>query len=467
MEKKYKKLIKNTAIFTVGTLGSKVLSFMIVPLYTFVLTTAEYGKIDLFSTAISFMLPFTTLLMQEALIRFVPANEVDKAEAVSNSFVVVLYGTVLILLLTPLYIYGFRFGENTLIYVATLFLNTYTTIFLQYLRASGKTTSFAISGVLGTALLLGGNVFFLLVLKIGMRGYFYSMFISQLASAVYVTICGDLLRNFSISKINIKKLKEMLKYSIPLIPNNLMWWVMNAGDKYIINYYLGDSANGIYSIAMKIPTIINLVYNVFIQAWQISAIEENSQEGYCGFYKSVFSALTFVLGFLSAGIILLVYPVFSLVLNKSYLSSWSYVPCLCLATIVSCFATFGGTTYIVTKESSKAFWTTVVGAVLNLVANFLVIKPLGLYGVAISTLLGYLAVMVIRFRDMKKDMGIVLDLKRFSLLMIILCIESCCVISFSDFAKGGMVGAVALVLTIMLYRQEAKKVLRVLRRKRL
>lgn len=465
MEKKYKKLIKNTIIFSIGSLGSKVLSFLIVPLYTFVLTTAEYGKIDLFTTAISLMLPFTTLLMQEALIRFVPANEVDETEAVSNSFMVVLFGCFVILLCTPLYFYGFQFGQYTVLYILTLFLNTYTTIFGQYLRASGRNEAFAINGCITTVVLLGCNVLFLLVLKIGMVGYFYSLVLSQIASAVHATICGRLFQHFSLARVNKAKLKEMLRYSIPLIPNSLMWWIMNAGDKYIINYFLGDSANGIYSIAMKIPTIINLVYTIFMQAWQISAIEENNHEGYADFYDSVFSTLSALMGILSAGIIMLVHFVFSAVLNESYLSAWQYVPFLCIATVISCFATFAGTTYTVTKRSSKAFVTTVIGAVFNLAANFLLIGSMGLFGVALGTILGYLVVMLIRFHDMKRDMQIALDVRKFVVLLVFLCIESLCVIKFQGVGKLG-IGLAALVLISLLYHRELDKALHILVRKR-
>lgn len=464
MEKRYQKLIKNTAIFTVGSFGSRVLSFLIVPLYTFVLTTAEYGKIDLFSTAISLMLPFTTLLMQEALVRFVPANEVDKAEAVSNSFLVVLYGGALTVFCIPLYSYGFALGEYTLIYIVILFLNTYNTVFSQYLRASGKAAAFAVNGILGTAVLLGCNVVFLLGLRIGMVGYFYSMLISQFVCAVYITARGELFRHFSVTKVNIEKLKQMLRYSIPLIPNNLMWWIMNAGDKYVINYFLGDSANGIYSVAMKIPTIISLVYNIFMQAWQISAIEENNQEDVSGFYDSVFCALSAALGGLSAGIMLVVYPVFSLVLEESYLPAWRYVPLLCIAAIINCFATFAGTTYIITKKSSKAFSTTAVGAVVNLILNFLLISPMGLYGVALGTAGGYMVVMLMRVKDMKRDMQVTLSLQKFALLLVILCAESVCIIAISRWAIRCAVGAGALALVVLLYRRELQKMTRLFRR---
>lgn len=81
----------------------------------------------------------------------------------------------------------------------------------------------------------------------------------------HILVFSDFFKVVSFKCIDKKILKMILKYSIPLVPNSLMWWIMAAGDKYIINYFLGDSANGIYSLALKIPQIINMVYSLFIQ----------------------------------------------------------------------------------------------------------------------------------------------------------------------------------------------------------
>ena len=275
MHKKYKSLLKNTAIFTVGSFGSKVLSFLIIPLYTYVLTTSEYGQVDLFSTAISLMIPFSTLLIQEALIRYLSSGEIDSCTAVNNSMLVFIFGSVFTILMCPFYANGLQIKSYVYIYIVIMILNTYTGIFTQYLRADGKVVCFTISGLISTVVLLASNVIFLIILKLGIYGYFYSMLLAQVCVAIYITISGKIISQLNFKKVNMKILIRMLKYSIPLVPNSLMWWIMSAGDKYIINYYMGDSANGIFSIAMKLPMILSMLYNIFMQAWQLSAVEES------------------------------------------------------------------------------------------------------------------------------------------------------------------------------------------------
>lgn len=456
MNLKYEKLIKNTVIFTIGSFGTKILSFLIIPLYTFVLTVEEYGKIDLFVTSISLMIPFSTLMIQESLIRLIPTKEIDKKTAITNSLVIVIGGVLLNFFLIPFYKYGLNFGKYTFLFIIILSLNIYNVIFSQYLRAVEKNVGFIAFGFLNTLVMLVCNILFLVVFKFGMIGYYYSILISQLICAFYLSIYNDIFKNFNIRDIQFSKLIIMLKYSIPLIPNNLMWWIMGAGDKYILNYFLGDSANGIYSISMKIPTIISMVYNIFMQAWQFSAIEENNSKDSETFYQNVFSIISSIIILITGVINLIIYPIFLFFLNETYLSAYNYVPILCIATIFNCSSTFAGVTYIVMKNSSRAFVTTFLGVFINLTFNFIFIKYIGLYGVAIGTAIGYLSVMYIRFFDMKKIQNISLNLKKFNISILVLSIEAFFLINIKSNIKLVIIEIFVIIILFIIFFKEIK-----------
>lgn len=423
MNKRYTKLIKNTVVFTIGSFGSKMLTFLIVPLYTFVLTTAEYGRIDLFSTTISLMIPFTTLLVQESLVRFLPAKEINPIEAASNAFVAFVGGSILTIACYPLYIYIFNFKGYVWIYIMVLILNSYNAIYGQFLRANNQVIEFSVSGIITTVTLLLGNVYFLVFLKLGMMGYIYSIFLSQVVTAIYISIVGHTWKKIFISRINIVSLKKMLVYSIPLIPNNLMWWIMNAGDKYIINFYMGDGANGIYSLAMKIPTILSIMFTIFMQAWQLSAVEEKDSMDSSYFYDSVFKVISGILIVSTTFIILGSEFLFSKAVNSDYLMAWKYVPFLCIANLFNSFSTFAGMVYTINKKSIAAFYTTFIGAITNILFNVLLIQNYGLYGVAIGTIIGYLIVFVIRYIDAKRDLGMTFVMPKIIFSVIILIIQ--------------------------------------------
>ena len=463
MEKKYKKLVDNTIIFFIGTFGSKVLSFLIVPLYTYVLTPAEYGQIDLFTTAIRMMIPFTSVMFADAILRFVTSEEVDRKVVVSNGVVVFIYGTVLTVSCIPLYKAAFNLGSNLFLYVIALILNTYTSIFPHYLRAVGKNVSFAINGVVQTVVMLGLNVYFLLVCHLGIKGYLYSMVLSQLASAIFVTISGRILHEVSYRNVDFGTLKQMLVFCIPIIPNSLMWWLMSAGDKYVINFFMGDTANGLYSIALKVPTIISMLYSVFTQAWQLSAIEEMKSKDKTIFYNKIFDILSVFLCFSVSLIIPVIRPLFCSVLNEGYHSTWKYAPFLCVAAILDSFGSFASVTYSITKKTGKAVIATSIGIITNIVINLVLINKIGLYGVAIGTIIGNSVVMKMRLNDMCHDMGIFINTNKLNISVAILIVESVITIVVKD-ARWNVCLIIFAIIIACLYRSELMGAVSSLRR---
>lgn len=228
---------------------------------------------------------------------------------------------------------------------------------------------------------------------------------------------------------------------------------MSAGDKYIINYFLGDSANGLYSLALKIPTIITLFYSIFFQAWQMSAIEENNSESRKRFYENVFKLTNALLAGLIVCIIAGVKPLYVLVMSDRFSPAWIYVPVLCVSTAFNCQASFFGVVYTTSEKTSKAFITTALGAAMNLCFNFLLIRPLGLQGVAIGTCLGYVVVCLIRANDTKKEIHMDFDLVR-TVLMILVMIMQCVVTIIGGNVAIAIAGGVASIAIILLYRKE-------------
>lgn len=454
---KYTKLVKNTVLFAIGNFSTKILTFLIVPLYTYVLSTEEYGRIDLFTTTISFLVPIVTCQVQEAMIRYLLGKEIDEHTAVSNCWATYLCGSVISIALLPLYKLYFKTLFLALFFTVLLLCNSFNSIFTHYLRAVGKNIAYIIKGIVGTAVLLSCNVIFLVVLKLGMMGYLYSMLISQIVGVSYLLFIGQLWKKLNFKALEKDWLKKMLLFSIPLIPNSLMWWVMSAGDKYIINYFLGDSANGIYSLSLKIPTIITLFYSIFFQAWQMSAIEENNAEGRRQFYETVYKLTNALLAGMIACIIIGIKPLYILIMSERFAPAWIYVPILALATAFNCQSSFFGVVYTTSEKTRKAFITTALGAAMNVLFNFLFIRPLGLQGVAIGTCLGYVVVSLIRARDCQKEIHMGFDIVRTVIAIAILTAQAVVTILLGNI-EISVAGVVSICVIVLLYRVEVKEI---------
>lgn len=399
---KYKKLAKNSVIFLIGNFGSKVISFFIVPFYTYFLTTQEYGTADLITTTVNLLAPFAMMGMNEAVLRF-SASQEDRPELIaSNAMLVVIAGWIVCWALLPVFRTFSVIGDNVVLFLLLLCLTSFNSVFLQLLRGLGQSKAFAANGVVITFVTAVANVISLAVLHTGVEGYLASMIIAQLIGAVQIIVCSRLWNLLARDMLNKVALKKMLIYCIPLIPNSLMWWIMSASDRYVVLLFLGASANGIYNVAQKVPSIVNVVYGVFMQAWQVSAIEERNSESNASFQSTVFQYMFIMLAIVSSLIAASAYPVNTFLMSSAYEESWQPVAMLSLANFFSCVGAFFGVTYVVTKESKRAFITAAFGAVVNVVLTLCLVPAIGIMGAAIATAISYFAVAVIRGRDTRK-----------------------------------------------------------------
>lgn len=193
----------------------------------------------------------------------------------------------------------------------------------------------------------------------------------------------------------------MLIYSIPLIPNALMWWVMNASNRYFILFFVGASANGLFAVANKIPSFLSILNTIFFKAWQLSAIEEYGDESKAKFYSQTFYYFSVVM-FVGTSIILMILKyMMGILVSEEFFSSWQFIPFLLIGIVFSSFSAFLGTNYIAAKQTKGIFRTSLIGGTINIILNLIFIPLVGTNGAAISTMIsfwlyGYCALMTLR-----------------------------------------------------------------------
>lgn len=393
----YKNLANNSIAFAVANFGSKVISFVMVPFYTYVLSTEEYGTIDIMMTLNSLLLPVLFLSMSDAVLRYAMDKRFDKADVLSSAFQVYFVSALMLSAILPIVAKVKPEIKDYIILFGILFVcNGIMQILNQFLRASDHVKAFAINGVLYTLFFAGTNILFLVVFKLGINGYLLSTIVADAVCIIFAAIISKCWKFIHVFKSYKSTLKIMLSYSLPLIPNALMWWVMDASDKFVIVYYLGASANGIYAIAKKIPTLIDTFHGIFNQAWQISAIQENDAENVKSFTTKVYR-LYFVFIFIVVSCLMVAArPVVTFILSESYSSSWKYIPLLLISVAFSSISGFLSSKLIANERTKEIFKTTIVGAVLNIAFNFMLIPSMGINGAAFATMVSFGVVWLIR-----------------------------------------------------------------------
>ena len=447
---KYGKLLKNSVIFALANVGSYLISFLLVRFNTEFLTTDQYGIVDFFTVTASLVIPIFTLAVVEAVLRF-SIDHASQEEVFVNGIAISTTGSCAFCIVGSLLFSRTQYSQYFVYLLLLVFITSTNNICAQYARGSGRVTVFAFSGIVKSVALAGSNILFLLVLKWNIHGYLLSMIIAEFSSICYISASVRLWKCFR-ARINWKLIKEMVTYSLPLVPNSLSWWGMNASDKYVIFAVLGPSAAGIYAVSHKIPTLINLCNRIFFQAWQLSAVEESSSETKADFYTEVFNFLSLVLILAAAFLMLFLRPVMNLLTSDTFGDAWKYSPFLIIGLVFSAYAGFLGTNYVAMKKTKGAMKTTLFGVAVNMVLNLILVYPLGMTGTAIATMIGFLATWLYRAYDTREFVKIAYNIPAMVISFVMLILQASMLISESP--KSGVISLLTCLVIILLYRKE-------------
>lgn len=406
MEHRKKYLIKNTALFALGSLGTKLIAFFLVPMYTNVLTTAEYGVVDLVTTISNFLAPVMILNISEAIMRFALDNGADHDKILSTGVSIFLGGTVLGLLLIPL-ASGFptieEYGLYLYFYTITL---AGSQLFLYNLRGREKLLAYSIANIVHALSIAVFNIYFLLYAKRGIQGYFIAYILANTITMIYAFLAGKTWVHLKRFHLDITLSKEMVAYSVVLIPNSFMWWIINSSDRIMITAMIGAAANGVYAIAYKIPSLVQTITNIFNQAWSYSAIRENHSADRDAYSNRIFNGIVAISTMSGVGLLAIIKVFLRLYVEKSYYHAWKYTPFLMIGYVFLTLASFLATYYTVNKDSRGFLFSSICGAAVNLILNAILIPAIGVSGAALATCISYVAVYAYRIFDTRKYISI-------------------------------------------------------------
>ncbi len=393
----YRKLGKNMLSLTIGNFASKLLSFLFVPFYTAVLSTSEYGTADLVTTTVTLLFPFFSLIICESMLRFSLDKNENNEEVYRVGIIVWFCGLVLLILASPILLLVNTLKELWLLIVFYYVAYSLNQNIGYYTRGCENVFLYTVSGIVTTAATICLNLMFLLWMKMGLNGYLLASIIANLLSSLVMITWGGYYRfGLSIKNLDRSLVRRMLHYSLPMIPNSASWWVSNSSDKYIIILFSGVAVNGVYSVAYKIPTIITIVTSIFATAWRISAVEDFGSEKSKKFYSDVYSMYVTLTLTLASALMVVNKPLSSFLYQKDFYNAWQFVPILLIAAVVHAYCEFFGTLYTSAMKTKMLFYSTVIGAVTNIILNLLMIPSMAALGAAIATSVSYFVVWLIR-----------------------------------------------------------------------
>lgn len=401
---KYSRLGRNTALIFVGTAGSKLMSLLMLPFYTRWLTTADYGSTDLISTYASLMLGVVSFSIFDAIFIF-PKNqsEIIQKKYFSSGMFFLFIGLAITALLSCIWTWiaeginykGFITEYLWYIY-GILGISYIQTLCQQFLRAIDYMVVYSTTGIVTTICTFGFS--FLLIPHGGVKGYVMAIICANLISVIYSIVYGKLWRFIGVQYISKESLTEMLKYSIPLIPNSLMWFLINALNRPVIEDYCGLSSVGLFAVAGRFPTLLNTVYLLFQQAWLISVLEESSKPDYEEYYNRMLKIVVTVQIFFAAVLAFGGKWIIELFTTPDFYSAWKYISILVIGVLFMNIGTFVGSNFAVLKKSKYYFYSTVWGGIASIVLNFSLIPFWGLWGACMAIVGSQAVVMISRIK---------------------------------------------------------------------
>ena len=443
---KGKDLAKNTAIVSIGKICTQLITFLLLPVYTAVLSNEEYGVVDLLNTLTSLLLPIVTLQIEQGIFRYLIDCRENNEKQIKLITTIIRFMIIQSIACIVIFLCVSPFIHNEYKYflIANLLMGIFSSLLLQICRGLGDNATYAIGSFITGAFTVVLNVIFIVAFRWGAYGMLGATAISNFICAVYIFLKRKIYKYIKPKQFDKKILKVIIKYSVPLIPNMISWWIVSASDRTIISAVIGIAQNGIYSAANKFSGVFTTLYSVFNLTWTESASININSEDRDEFFSKILDFVIRFFGCLCLGTIAVMPFAFNILINEKFAEAYYQIPILILGSVFNILVSFVGSIYVAKKLTKEIAKTSVISAVINIFVNIVLIKSIGLYAASISTVIAYALMFIYRWIDVKKYVKFNVN----KILMFALTIMYGITI-FTYYLKNTMISVVVLVIVVV------------------
>ena len=439
-----KLLLKNTVIIAIGKLSTQIVSFLLLRLYTSKLTTAEYGTYDFLVTLSTFLLPIITMLMEESMFRFlIDAEDLkSKKRVITATIAYTTVGTIIFTLIAGI-VLGLMQYKYAIVFLLFIISNVLIGISNALARGTGKIKLYSLSNFILGASTIVLNIVFIVNFKLGVSGLLWSNTVANSITAIVVLMKLHLTQFISKKDLSKKTIRDMLRYSIPLVPNNLSWIIISLSDRLMLTWMTGADANGLYSIANKFPNIIYTFYGFFSTAWKESAARILKEDNKAQYYNSIYKDIKFFLKAIVLGLIAIMPFAFPLLVDPNYNEAYIYIPILVISIYYTNMSNFYGGIFTAYKNTKIMGSTTLLAAIMNVTLNLLFIPKMGIWAATLSTLISNVIVFAYRRYRLREYIQLK---EKFNYVFWILL-----VITLITYYKNNMILNVVMLAIVLVY----------------
>ncbi|WP_314646828.1 polysaccharide biosynthesis C-terminal domain-containing protein [Prevotella multiformis] len=394
-----KKLAKNVIFILIGNVGSKLVGFFMLPLYTAWLSPEDYGLTDLLAVYASLLVNVVACDVSDAIYIYPvgASNEKIKTYYSSGFFFQVVCSLLcafIFMLISRLPLHN-TFIENIWYIYGILISSLFQKYTQDFCRGINSMSVFSFTGIIQTFATAGLSI--ALIPQFGVYGFVVATIVSNTTTALFTFFYSKSYDYLSLSYAEIESIKELLKFSIPLIPTAILWWLVSGLNRPLLEQYVGMLALGLMAVAFKLPTIMNLVFSFFQQAWIVTVVEEFKENDFANYFNRMYRIVMSVQIVACMIIVVIAHPFIRLMTNERYYDAWVYIPLLAFSVIFSNMSAFLGTVFSASRQTKFTFYSVVIGGLAALGLNYLLIPFWGIWGACFAIGLSQLLCVLSRF----------------------------------------------------------------------
>lgn len=432
---KTNRLVKNTLLLSIGNFSTKAINLIMIPLFSSWLSAEDYGTFDLIVTYAMLLIPVLTLSNSDSIFRLSIDKEDNKKNIyITNGLFINIIGIIIISVI--LYFISILTSWTLgLPFIFLLIVEIMNNHLQGCMRALKKLNIYSLFSVISTFFIVIFVTIFVQNYKLGLQGMIYGYALGYSISCLLIINLIKYWKYISLNKISLKYMKELISYSLPLVPNNISWWFINVSDRILINLVLGPAANGIYAIACKIPNFCTSIFSTFSISWQETAtelIEYEDKNIINNYYNIIYNKTISIMISLCGGILSLNFLLFEYVFDIRYSKAALYSPILVTAVLFTCITQYFGGIQIGLKRAKENGISTIIGATSNIIINAILIKFIGLYAAALSTLFSNAIISMLRKVKLNKEIKFKIHTENYIYILIYIYLFISCYIFSSN-----------------------------------
>jgi len=421
-----KKFLKHSFIYGTGALLSKIVGFLLIPLYTRYLTTSDYGVLELLDLTSTIVSIFISMRIGSAVIRFYydSIDELEQKKVVSTAYMATFVSALLVVLFSQIFsirLSGLIFDTNIydkyfkLVFMATA-LSLISSVPEAYLMARKQSIFYTIISLMTLSSYLILNIYFIVFLKMGILGILYSSVITKIFNS-------SVLSFYCITKnslfFSFTKFKSMLKFSLPLIPANVGTFILNYADRFILQKLATIAEVGIYALGYKFGYMLPvLVMGPINMIWTPQMFELASKSDKKTIEK-MFTYIMLILIFCGLGLILLTKDAIRIMATPPFYPAYKVVSFVVLGYILRGMASFFWNGIMIAKKTIYIGISVFISALSNILLNILLIPQFRTMGAAYSTAISFLIMFVLIFYFCQRVYSIKCEWGRISKIAIV------------------------------------------------